>query len=244
MASVTSQSSAAAAAAGRGEPDVPAIEEAGRQLRAPWAASIAGLLFAAMFSVALVLIRGQPILESSDAQLASEFRMGQDLAGFVGGLYLAPFAGIMFLWFIAVIRDQIGEREDRFFATVFLGSGLLFVAVMFASIAVASWPIVGVRYLDQAAPSSREIEITRALSYALMFAFATRAAAVFLMAMSTIGLKGSLFPRWFGRGGYLVGVILLVVVAFWDWVILVFPAWIALISLYILRRERARRSVA
>jgi hypothetical protein len=41
------------------------------------------------------------------------------------GLYLAPFAGIAFLWFIAAIRSQLGEREDRFFATVFLGSGLL-----------------------------------------------------------------------------------------------------------------------
>jgi hypothetical protein len=38
-----------------------------------------------------------------------------------------------------------------------------------------------------------------------------------------------------------VSVVLLLVVAVWDWVILVLPAWVALISLYILRRERARR---
>ena len=150
----------------------------------------------------------------------------------------------MFLWFIAVIRDQIGEREDRFFATVFFGSGLLFVAILFAAVAVASWPSVGVRYLGQVAPSAREIEITRALSYTLMFAFGTRAAAVFLLAMSTIGLKSGVFPRWFGRAGYLVGLTLLVVVAIWDWVILVLPAWVALISLYILRRERTRQRAA
>jgi len=223
---------------------LPVIEEAGRQLRAPWAASIAGLLFAVLFTAALVLVRNQPVLESSDAQLAGQFATGQDLAGFIGGLYLAPFAGIMFLWFIAVIRDQIGEREDRFFATVFFGSGLLFVAILFASMAVASWPVVGVRMLGQAAPSAREIEVTRAISYALMFGFGTRAAAVFLLAMSTIGLKSGVLPRWFGRVGYLVGVALLVVVAIWDWVILVLPIWVALISLYILRRERSRRRTA
>ena len=48
-------------------------------------------------------------------------------------LNLVPFAGIAFLWFIGVLRDRIGEREDRFFATVFLGSGLLFVAMIFVA---------------------------------------------------------------------------------------------------------------
>jgi hypothetical protein len=36
-----------------------------------------------------------------------------------------PFAGIAFLWFIGMLRDRLGEFEDRFFATVFFGSGLL-----------------------------------------------------------------------------------------------------------------------
>ena len=219
----------------------PVIEEAGRQLRAPWAASTAGILFSLLFTTALLLLRSQAMLDADDAELIRQFAAGEDLAGLIGGLYLAPFAGIMFLWFIAVIRDQIGEREDRFFATVFFGSGLLFVAILFAAVAVASWPIVGVRYLGQAAPTAREIEMTRALSYTLLFAFGIRAAAVFLLAMSTVGLKSGVFPSWFGRAGYVVGVVLLVVVAIWDWVILVLPAWVALISLVILRRERTRQ---
>ena len=221
---------------------VPAIvDEAQRQLRAPWAASLAGLLFAILFSAALILIRSQPILSADDAELADLLAAGGDVQGIIGGLYLAPFAGIMFLWFIAVIRDQIGEREDRFFATVFFGSGLLFVAILFVASAVASWPVVGVRYLGQSAPSAREIDVAQAMSYALMFAFGTRAAAVFLLAMSTIGLRSDVFPRWFARAGYVVGILLFVVVAVFDWIILVFPAWVALVSLYILRRERARR---
>ena len=47
-----------------------------------------------------------------------------------------PFAGIALLWFIGVIRDRLGKDEDRFFAIVFLGSGLLFLAMLDASAAV------------------------------------------------------------------------------------------------------------
>jgi hypothetical protein len=49
------------------------------------------------------------------------------------------------------------------------------------------------------------------------------------------------FPRWFALTGYLLGVVLLVAVSFADWFILVLPAWVAVVSLFIIRRERARR---
>ena len=131
------------------------LEEAGRQVRAPWAASIAGLLFAALFTGSLLFMRLQPTIGASDNELADIYAKGEDLAAFIGGMYLAPFAGIMFVWFMAVVRDQIGEREDQFFATVFLGSGLIFVAMYFAAIAVASAPVVGVRYLGLGAADKR-----------------------------------------------------------------------------------------
>jgi hypothetical protein len=208
---------------------VPAIEEAGRQLRAPWAASIAGLLFSVLFTTALVLVRSQ-----AD-------QSGRNTAVVIGGLYLAPFAGIMFLWFVAVIRDQIGEREDRFFATVFFGSGLLFVALLFTTAAVVSTPATLVEFLGGAEPSTEGQAILRALGYTLLFAMATRAAAVFMVATATIGIRSGVFPRWFGIIGYLLGVVLLVAVSFLDWTILILPAWVAVVSLFILRRERARR---
>jgi hypothetical protein len=43
---------------------------------------------------------------------------------------------------IGALRDRLGEFEDRFFATVFLGSGLLFLAMLFASAAVAAGIII------------------------------------------------------------------------------------------------------
>jgi len=211
-------------------PDLPVIEEAGRQLRAPWAASIAGLLFSLLFTAALVLVRSQ-----------ADTAAAPTTAIVIGGLYLAPFAGIMFLWFVAVIRDQIGEREDRFFATVFFGSGLLFVALLFATAAVVSTPTTLVRFLGEDQLSAESASLLRALGYTLLFAFATRAAAVFMLATATIGIKSGVFPRWFTLVGYLLAVVLLVAVSFYDWFILVLPGWVAVVSLFILRRERARR---
>jgi hypothetical protein len=217
-----------------------AINEAGRQMRAPWAAGIAGLLFAILFTGALILLRSGPLTTATDAQLALLFATGGHVPIVIGGLYLAPFSGIMFLWFIAVVRDQIGEREDRFFATVFFGSGLLFVALVFVATATASAVVVGYLYLDQPAPSAALVQAMRALSYTVLFAFSTRAAAVFLISMGTIGLRSQTFPRWFAMTGYLLGLVLLVAVTFFDWAILVLPAWVAIVSLFIMRRERAR----
>lgn len=220
-----------------------AVVGAGRQLRAPWAASIAGILFAALFTGALIMVRNSPFTAADDRELARLFAEGRDLWLLVGGLYLAPFAGIMFLWFVAVVRDQLGEREDRFFATVFFGSGLLFVALLFAAAAAASSPVVGYRYLGLDAPRSDEMGLVRSLAYTLLFAFATRAAAVFLISIATLGLRSRTFPGWFAWSGYLFGVILLVVVSFYDWLILLLPAWVAAVSLFILRGERTLRRV-
>jgi hypothetical protein len=220
------------------------VEGASRQLRAPAAAGIAGLLFAVLFTTGLVLLRHEAVYMADDAQLARLYARGDDLRIVIGGLYLAPFAGIMFLWFIAVIRDQVGELEDRFFATVFFGSGVIFVALLFVAAAIATAPSVGFRYLDQPPPTAATIDLLRALSYTTTFAFENRAAGVFLFATATIGLKTGAFPRWFSILSYLLGAILLVAVSFVDWAILVLPAWVAVVSVFILIRERSRRRSA
>src|SRR3954464_1349393 len=92
------------------------------ELKAPRGGGVSGLPFAVLFTVALIALRQQPLVGATDSEIIDWFNAGN--AGFVvvAGLYLAPFSGIAFLWFIAVIRDRVGAREDRFLATVFLGS--------------------------------------------------------------------------------------------------------------------------
>lgn len=205
------------------DPFMSELETAARRMRAPWAAGIAGLLFAACFTGALVLLRSQPLLTATDAGMAPLFGSGQETPALVGGLYLAPLAGIMFLWFMAVVRDRLGELEDRFFATVFLGSGVLFVGLFFIAAALSSTLLVSVRELGNDYPTSADVELLRALAYTVMFGFATRAAAVFLLATASLGRRTGVLPRWMVLLGYLLGVVLLVVVACFDWIVLVVP---------------------
>ena len=102
-------------------------------VRTPRTAAIAGIIFSFLFSVSMLLvwisIPADPIGPATNVM--------NHLKTISFSLNLLPFAGIAFLWFIAVVRDRLGKLEDRFFATVFLGSGLLFIAMLFNAAAVA-----------------------------------------------------------------------------------------------------------
>jgi hypothetical protein len=107
----------------------------GNPLRTSQGAAVAGIIFGVLLIAALVLLRvSVPARPKVAGAWLSD--SGRRTAVAVA-LNLIPFAGIAFLWFIGVLRDRIGEREDRLFATVFLGSGLLFVGMLFVAAAVA-----------------------------------------------------------------------------------------------------------
>src|SRR5438309_6355658 len=102
------------------------------RLKTPKAAALAGIAFSLlMFTIFGLLRRSIPAdpLESG-AWLAKDTKM------IALALNLIPFAGVAFLWFIGVLRDRLGPQEDRFFATVFFGSALLFLAMLFAAAAI------------------------------------------------------------------------------------------------------------
>jgi len=213
-------------------PDALAAE---RRLETPRAAGIAGLLFSVLFAASILLVRVRPAPGSSAEEIA-DFYLEQDsgTAALVG-LYLAPFAGIAFLWFVAAIRSHLGPREDRFFATVLLGSGLLFVAMLFAASASAGVLVAGVKFLDDPPPSADIVLLARSLGFAFLFVFGVRIAAVFMFVVSTIGLRTGLLPRWLVVAGYVVGVVFLITVAYVELLALLLPAWVTAVSIVILR---------
>src|SRR5271157_2900946 len=103
------------------------------RLKTPRAAAIAGILFSILLITGLVLFRLS--VRADPLETGAWLKTSANKVALA--LNLVPFAGIAFLWFIGVLRYRLGELEDRFFATVFLGSGLLFLAMLFASAAVA-----------------------------------------------------------------------------------------------------------
>jgi hypothetical protein len=119
-------------------------------LRTPRAAAVAGILFSLLLGLALVLITVSS--PADPATVGAWLTYSQRRGTIAVALNLVPFAGIAFLWFIGVVRDRIGQLEDRFFASVFLGSGLLFVAMLFAAAAVAGGLIADETLRADAAP--------------------------------------------------------------------------------------------
>jgi hypothetical protein len=202
-------------------------------LRTPRAAAIAGILFALLLGLAFVLIF---ISQPSDPGKPGAWLSDPSRRGAVAvALNLVPFAGIAFLWFIGVVRDRIGQQEDRFFATVFLGSGLLFVAMLFTGAAFAA----GLGSFVTAAPSASAsspgtLAIGREITVLLLRVYGMRMAAVFTMSTATIALRTKVIAPWVGYAGIAVAITLLISIGLTPWVALLFPAWILVLSLDIL----------
>lgn len=193
-------------------------------MRTPRSAALAGMAFSLLLSLAFVLIR-LDVPAPADGPPDEPVRGGLVLA-----LNLLPFAGIAFLWFLGVVRDRIGHGEDRFFGTVFLGSGLLFIAMLFATGAVAG----GLLFLSDEPTSAEVWGFGRQVSYDLLAIYAMRMAAVFAITTSTIITRLSIAPRWLSMTGYATGFVLLFSFRWIPWVELVFPIWVFALSVHIL----------
>ena len=137
-----------------------------------------------------------------------------------------------------MIRSHLGDREDQFFATVFLGSGLLWVAMLFAAAAAAGAPLAGVKFQGAPLPSPDAIGLARALAYTFLYVYGVRSAAVFMIAVSTLGHRTKSLPRWLVIVGYVIAVIMLFSVSFFKLTVLLFPLWVAAVSIVILFTAR------
>jgi hypothetical protein len=149
-------------------------------------------------------------------------------------IHLVPVAGIAFLWFIGVLRNRLGKLEDQFFATVFLGSGLMFVACLFAAGSIAGAFLEQMRSQTGTPPNMEIYEFERRLSRAFVNIFAVKMAAVFMFSTCTIALRTAIFPRWIAFLGFACGLTMLLVIANWGWIALIFPMWMLVVSMQIL----------
>lgn len=202
-----------------------------QHLSTPRAAGLAGVLFALLFAAAMVLIRtalpegGVPGSQWLDAG-SPRLRLAA---------LLMPFAGISFLWFIGVVRDGLGRYEDRFFASVFLGSGLLFLAMLFASSAVGA----GLVAISGTSGDTRTevAAFGQAVMLSLSKTYGVRMAAVFMLSLATIWRKTILMPRWLIYTTYVTALCLMLLSDLSMWIVLVFPAWVLVVSLLALVRS-------
>ena len=208
----------------------PHIALTGKRLTTPRAASIAGILFAILFTTSVVLIR----LSLPTASSASGVWPEIEPSRLIPALSLMPFAGIAFLWFVGVVRDRLGAFEDQFFSTVFYGSGLLFLAMIFAASAIAGGIAASYSVDPAGFTSSDTYQFGRSIMSQFFTIYALRMAGVFVISLGTIWFRTGLMPRWLSIITYLFALILILSTSVNLWMVLVFPGWVLIISLYIL----------
>ncbi len=198
----------------------------------PRVVAISGIVFSVLYIASLVIVR---LAVPAGPTEVGAWLADPDFRNWVRfALNLVPFTGIAFLWFVAVLRDRIGLLEDRFFATVFLGSGLLFVAMLFAAVAVARG-LLDTFGAGTSLPGENEAyRVGRGMAYALMNTFGIRMAAVFMFVTSSIGLRTEVLSRWVSIVGFAFGLVLLLVITDFAWIALLFPCWVLLVSTWIL----------
>jgi hypothetical protein len=163
------------------------------------------------------------------------------------GLALVPFAGIAFLWFMGVVRDRFKDAEDQLFSSVFIGSGLLFLAMVFVSAALAGGIVTTIPLISEADSQADVATFGRAVMLQVSNVYALRMAGVLLISLGTMWLRTGVMPRWFAVLTYLVALVLLFVTTLSLWATLIFPVWVLAASILILfanyRRQPARSTI-
>jgi hypothetical protein len=202
------------------------------------AAALAGVGAASLLSCAVYLLQRQPGVGSSSKDLAWYADSGHRLTVILG-LNGAALGVIAFLWFMAVIRRRLGDREDQFFSTVFLGSGIAFGLLTIAAAVCAATPTLVVRFGSEADLNESTVALAHGLWFGLWAVSASRFVGVFIAATSTIGLRFGALPRWLARLGLALGALLGLTGAFAGPLDFLFPVWLIVVSVTVLLTRRA-----
>jgi hypothetical protein len=200
------------------------------RLRTPRSAAAAGIVFSVLLGTSYVLLRLSIPADPTDASLWLETRRGT----VTFALSLIPFAGIAFLWFIGVIRDRIGDLEDRFFATVFFGSGLLFLGMTFVAAAIGGGMLSTYAIEPSGMIESGLYSFSRNTMYRIANFYAIKMASVFMISLGTIWIRTRTMPRALAGLTYAMALVMIVSVSYSLWVVAIFPVWVMIISIHIL----------
>jgi hypothetical protein len=221
-------------------PSVPAVGHHHSLRRVAYLSAAVGGVYSVLFLVSYWLVSGQPGPHASDAEVLAFYATEAPRRLVLVGLYLMPFAGIAFVWFIVALRMWISgssRREDILLSNIQLVSGILFVGLFFAGGAAAAASAASVEFLDAPVDAVVARQLP-ALSNALVFVFAMRMAAMFVFATSNIGRTTGALPGWFVLLGFVVGLFLLLSATFSQLLVLVFPVWTLVLSVLLMMRAR------
>jgi hypothetical protein len=222
----------------------PSAEAIPQELKVRRAATLAawlGIAHALLVLVSYAMLSLAPAPSASDEEFASFYTSGDRGWVIVAGLYLMPFAGIAFLWFVVMLRMWISRfagRVDALLSNVQLVSGIVFLGLFFAGAAALSALAASAEFSTVPADPATARQFTQ-LGWALLLVFAMRMAAIFIFTTSALGRRHRFLPRWFVIVGYAVGAFLLLSASLAAFLILVMPVWLLILGLFLLARARS-----
>jgi len=201
-----------------------------KKLNSPRAAAAAGIIFSLL--MLSVLIMTNDFTEVITENIATEW--AETWSGIASlAITMISFAGIAFLWFTGVIRDRLGDQEDRFFATIFLSSGIILVLLFFMWGAILS-AIVNTEILITTKVATHLYIFAFTLMNEIIGNYALRVASIYMFSICTLWTKTGAMPRWLTIFTYILAFGFLITAQSIREAKYIFPAWVFLVSVYIL----------
>ncbi len=205
----------------------------GESLRPPRAAAIAGIVFSVLMAVTLGIFR--VAIPSNPASLGAWLIDPGRRRVVSFAIQLIPFSGIAFLWF-----HRRGAKSPRQAGRPVLCECVpgqrLDVCGLLVCCGVHWRSVAGTD--DVAERDSAEHGNLRVCSTVITcvrkYLRSLRMAAVFMFSTCTIALRTAIFPRWIAFLGFTCGLTMLMVIANWAWIALIFPLWMLVVSMQML----------
>ena len=203
-------------------------------IRSAESAAIAGVLYSILTIAALLLLRTFPSDAGQLNILTAWFDDAENRRNLIIGMNLAAVSAVAFLWFVAVIRRRMGDREDKFFSTVFLGSAILYMASWLVAAASVSSIAVAYERFGDATIDSGTATFLVGFAEALILVVGTRLQGVFVLSTSTLILRTEMLPKWLAYLGYALGLGMVLFPVLYQPTGLIFPIWVLVVSVTIL----------
>jgi hypothetical protein len=202
--------------------------------------AIVGSIHALLFMAAFLILTHGPGVKASNEAIVAYYSNDNNLRWqLIAGLYLMPFAGIAFIWYIVALRawaQGYVRRQNAILSNVQLVAGIIYTALFFAGAAAISVTASTAQFNDQIDPDLARLFPQYGANLVLVFAM--RMAAMFVLTTTNIMRASKVMPKWFAWIGYAVAVFLLLSASFSSLLIFVLPLWILAFCAIVIHRAR------
>jgi hypothetical protein len=193
-----------------------------------WSA-LAGVLFVALFSVALALSGNSG---DNPGEVQRWYADDGNLTKQFVAWFLYVGSALAFLSFLGTLRDMLVRAESGpgTLSSLIFGPGLVFTSLYIVGVSLFEAPAALAKDADFKLDPNTAAMFNNAGYFALIGG--VMVASILVLSASTAALRTGILPAWLGWVGLVVGVVLLF--AFFFLPILIFVAWVLTVSLVML----------